>query len=153
MIFLGSVFFWNTVHTTCLSTHSINDPVSLGISFSTLHNTHKKRKWKIVAIAQGKTIGRKHGLRTPRDTFFQDLKLLGLGRQIGLIFLRHLRYFWPTYQHYLGTVSPLSMGKFIWFISLQKTLVFRSKTYNSQITPKYDTVKNLEKDYSHFRLR
>ena len=41
-----------------------------------------------------------------------------------------------------GTVSPLSMGKCSWFFFLQKTLVFRSKTYNSQ--NKILALKNLE---------
>ena len=45
--------------------------------------------------------------------------------------MRHLGYFWPNYKHYLGTVSPLSMGKCSWLPFLQKTLVFRSITYNS----------------------
>ena len=52
--------------------------------------------------------------------------------------MRHLGYFWPNYKHYFGTVSPLSMGKCSWSSFLQKTLVFRSKTYNSQILPKLD---------------
>ena len=150
MIFLGSIFFWNTVYTTCLSTHSINDPVSLGISFSTLHNTHKKRKWKIVAIAQGKTIGWKHGLRTPRESFFSKIWIFvawarvsiqgvlgGLRRfskighwgPVSVPVAQSRKIFWPNYQHYFGTVSPLSMEKYIWFIFLRKTLVFRSKTY------------------------
>ena len=46
--------------------------------------------------------------------------------------MRHLGYFWPNYKHYFGTVSPLSMEKCSWSSYLQKTFVFRSKTYNSQ---------------------
>ena len=38
------------------------------------------------------------------------------------------------------TVSPLSMVLSIWLFFLQKTLVFRPKTYNSQIAPKYDNL-------------
>ena len=71
-----------------------------------------------------------------RELFFKNSKLLGLGRQIGLKILRHLRYFRPNYQHYFGNVSPLSMGKYRWFFFIQKTLVFRSKTFNSQMLPK-----------------
>ena len=70
---------------------------------------------------------------TQRERFFKNLKLLGLGRQNGRTFLRHLGYFRPNY---FGTVCPLSMGKCIWFIFLQKTLVFRSKTYNYLMLPK-----------------
>ena len=61
--------------------------------------------------------------------------------------------FWPIYQHYFGTVSPLSMGNCIWFFFLQKTWVFMSKTYNSQITPKYDIGhKEFVKEPSLFHL-
>ena len=37
---------------------------------------------------------------------------------------------------YFGTVSPLFMGKCSWIFFLQKMLVLKSKTYNSQILPK-----------------
>ena len=75
-----------------------------------------------------------HGLRTPRENFFfKNPKLLGLGRQIGLKFFEaFLGYFWPNYQHYFGTVSPLSMEKCIGIFFLQKTLVSGLK----HITPK-----------------
>ena len=38
-----------------------------------------------------------------------------------------------NYLHYFSTVSPLSMGKWIWLFFQQKTLVFRPNTYISQI--------------------
>ena len=68
-----------------------------------------------------------------RELFFKNLKLLAVGRQIGLKLFEAFGVFRPKYQDYFGTVSPLSTGKCIWFFSLQKTLVSRSKTYNSQI--------------------
>ena len=40
-----------------------------------------------------------------------------------------LGYFWPNYQHYFGTVSPLSMGKWIWLFFLKKTMVLGPNTY------------------------
>ena len=78
-----------------------------------------------------------HGLRTPRQSFFSEIRnFWAWADKLGRNFMRHLGYFWPNYKHYFGTVSPLSMGKCSWFSFLQKTLVFRSKTYNSQILPK-----------------
>ena len=172
MIFFREYIFWNTVYTTCLSTHSINDPVSLGISFSTLHNTHKKRKWKIVAIAQGKTIGWKHGLRTPRESFFSKIWIFvawarvsiqgvlgGLRRfskighwgPVSVPVAQSRKIFWPNYQHYFGTVSPLCIGKCTLFFFLPKRLWFSGLKH---ITPKYDIGrKELGKEPSHFRLQ
>ena len=91
---------------------------------------------------------------TQRGFFFSKiLNFWAWADKLGWNFLRHLGYFRPNYQHYFGTASPLSMGKCIWFFFLQKTLVFRSKTYNSQITPKYDIGrKEFGKDPSHFHL-
>jgi hypothetical protein len=78
-----------------------------------------------------------HGLRTPRESFFSKIRnFWAWADKLGRKFMRHLGYFWPNYKHYFGTVSPLSMGKCSWSSFLQKTLVFRSKTYNSQILPK-----------------
>merc|ERR1719264_2412103 len=78
-----------------------------------------------------------HGLQTPRQSFFSKIKnFWAWADKLGRNFMRHLGYFWPNYKHYFGTVSPLSMGKCSWFSFQQKTLVFRSKTYNSQILPK-----------------
>ena len=96
-------------------------------------------------------LGRLHGQRTSRESFFSKIlnfwawadKLGGnLGGQFGC--------FQPTYWHYFGTVSPLFMGKCSWIFFLQKTLVFRSKTQNSQMLPKYDIVRKEQR--SHFRL-
>ena len=78
-----------------------------------------------------------HGLRTPRESFFSKIKnFWAWADKLGWNFRRHLGYFWPNYKHYFGTLSPLSMGKCSWFSFLQNTLVFRSKTYNSQMLPK-----------------
>ena len=78
-----------------------------------------------------------HGLRTPRQSFFSKIRnFWAWAEKLGWNLMRHLGYFWPNYKHYFGTVSPLSMGKCSWFSFLQKTLVFRSKTFNSQILPK-----------------
>ena len=75
-----------------------------------------------------------HGLRTPRESFFSKIRnFWAWADKLGLHFMRHLGYFWPNYKHCFDTLSPLSMGKCSWFSSLQKTLVFRSKTY---VTPK-----------------
>ena len=50
-------------------------------------------------------------------------------------------------------MSPLSIGKCIWFFFLQNTFVFKSKMYNSQMTPKYDIGrKEFGKKHSHFHL-
>ena len=73
----------------------------------------------------------------PDRAFFSKIRnFWAWADKLGRNFMRHLGYFWPNYKHYFGTVSPLSMGKCSWFSFLQKTLVFRSKTYNSQILPK-----------------
>ena len=91
----------------------------------------------------------KHGLRTPRGSLFSKIRNFWAGaHKLGWNFMRHLGYFWPNYKHYFGTVSPLSMGKCSWF-SFQKKL-FRSKSYNSQMLPKYDIVRKEQR--SHFRL-
>ena len=80
---------------------------------------------------------RVHGQRTPRESFFSKIQnFWAWADKLGRNFMRHLGYFWPNYKHYFGTVSPLSIGKSSWFSFLQKTLVFRSKKYNSQILPK-----------------
>ena len=87
---------------------------------------------------------------TQRELFFKNPKLLGLGRQIGLKFLRKLSYFWPNYQHYFGTVSPLSMEKCIFGSFSYKKLWFSGLKH---ITPKYDIGrKKFGKEPSHFRL-
>ena len=66
----------------------------------------------------------------------------------------HLGYFWPNYQNYIGIVSPLSMRNVSGSFSYKKTLVLRSKTYNSQIIPKYYIGrKEFRQEPSHFRLR
>ena len=78
-----------------------------------------------------------HGQRTSRESFFSKIRnFWAWADKLGRNFMRHLGYFWPNYKHYFGTVSPLSMGKCSWFSFLQKTLGFRSKTYNSKILPK-----------------
>ena len=66
--------------------------------------------------------------------FFKNLKLLGLGRQIVLKFFEAFGLFSAKLSALFWHCEsiPLSMGKCICFIFLQKTLVFRSKT------PKYD---------------
>ena len=70
----------------------------------------------------------------PERAFFQKFQTFGLGQTNWADLFEAFR----EYQHYFGTVSALSMGKCIWFIQLQNTMVFRSKTCNFQITPKYD---------------
>ena len=74
---------------------------------------------------------------TSRENFFSKIrKFWAWADKLGWNFMRHLGYFWPNYQHYFGTVGPLSIGKCSWFPFLQKTLFFRSKRYNSQMLPK-----------------
>ena len=73
---------------------------------------------------------------TDRAFFSKIRNFWAWADKLGRNFMRHFGYFWPNYKHYFGTVSPLSMGKCSWFSFLQKTLIFRSKTYNSQILPK-----------------
>ena len=96
-----------------------------------------------------------HGLRTPRESFFSKIQnFWAWADKLGWNFMRHLGYFWPNYKQYFGFVSPLSMGKCSWFYFLQKTFVFRSKTYNSQILPKLEIVrKEFGEQLSYFRLR
>ena len=78
-----------------------------------------------------------HGLRTPRESFLSKIQnFWAWADKLGWKFMRYLGYLWPNYKHHFGTVSPLTMGKCSWFSFLQKTLVFRPKTYNSQILPK-----------------
>ena len=73
----------------------------------------------------------------PGSAFFQKLETFwAWADKLGLNFMRDLGYFWPNYKLYFVTVSPLFMGKCSWIFFLQKTLVFGSKTYNSQILPK-----------------
>ena len=74
----------------------------------------------------------------PERGFLKILNFWAWADKLGRNFMRHLGYFWPNCKHYFGTVSPLSMGKWIWLFALQKTLVFKPKTYISQIYPKYD---------------
>ena len=91
-----------------------------------------------------------HGLRTPRESFFLSKirNFLAWADKLGWNSMRRLQYFWQIYyNHYFGTASLLFIGKCSWFSFLQKTLVFRSKTYNSQIKcsqNKMLAVKNLE---------
>jgi hypothetical protein len=90
----------------------------------------------------------------PERAFFKNPKLLGLGRQIGLKFFEAFRVFSAKLSALFWHCESLVHRKCIWFFFLQKTLVFRSKTYNSQITPKYDIGrKEFGKEPSHFRLR
>ena len=77
------------------------------------------------------------GQRTSRESFFSKIRnFLAWADKLGWNFGGHFGYFQPNYWHYFGTVSSLFMGKCSWIFFLQKTLVFRSKTYNSQILPK-----------------
>ena len=94
-------------------------------------------KCRLVHHSSKKHSAVNHGLRTPRQSFFSKIRnFWAWADKLGRNFMRHLGYFWPNYKHYFGTVSPLSMGKCSWFSFLQKTLVFRCKTYNSQLLPK-----------------
>ena len=78
-----------------------------------------------------------HGQRTSRESFFSKIwKFWAWADKLGWHFGVHFGYFQPNYWHYFGTVSPLFMGKCSWIFFLQKMLVFKSKTYNSQILPK-----------------
>ena len=75
--------------------------------------------------------------RHPERAFFSKIRnFCAWADKLDWNLMRHLGYFWPNYKQNFSTVSPLSMGKCSWFSSLQKTLVFRSKTYNSQMLPK-----------------
>ena len=62
----------------------------------------------------------------PERAFFKNYKLLGLGRQIGLNFMRHLLYFWPNYKHYLVfwhceslVVAGSLSHKKLWFLGIK----------------------------------
>ena len=58
-------------------------------------------------------------LRTPRKSFFSKIPNFWAWADIlGWNVLRHLGYFRPNYQHYFGTLSPMSMGKWIWLFFL-----------------------------------
>jgi hypothetical protein len=65
-----------------------------------------------------------------RELFFQKFETFGLGQTDWAEILGGIL---AIFSHYFVTVSPLFMGKCSWIFFLQKTLVFGSKTYNSQI--------------------
>ena len=98
------------------------------------------RNYEIVAISTDKNTflnDLDHGQRTSRESFFSKIRnFLAWADKLGWNFGGHFGYFQPNYWHYFGTVSLLFMGKCSWIFFLQKTLVFRSKTYNSQKLPK-----------------
>ena len=56
-----------------------------------------------------------HRLRTPRERFFLNTKLLGLGRQIGpnILGAFGVSIFFRTISTHFGTVSPFSMFSII----------------------------------------
>ena len=59
----------------------------------------------------------------PERTFFSKIRNFWTwADKLGWIFMRHLGYFWPNYQHYFGTVSLFLMGQCSWFSFLQKGL-------------------------------
>ena len=91
---------------------------------------HKQINWFLPRLIMNSKIFnyQKHGLRTSRESFFSKIRnFWAWADKLGWNFIRHLGYFWPNYKHYIGTVSPLSIGKCSWTSFLHKTLVFRSK--------------------------
>ena len=75
-------------------------------------------KISLVPIVVAKT-AQPRNTDTQRELFFENLKLLGLGRQIGRKIFEALGIFERTLkndQHYLFTVSHLFMVKCIWLL-------------------------------------
>ena len=75
---------------------------------------------------------------TQKDLFFKNPKLLGLVRQIGLKFFEAFGVFAAKVSALFWHCQSLVHGKMYLGLFPKETLVFRSKTYNTQITPKYD---------------
>ena len=78
--------------------------------------------------------------RTPIESFFsENPRLLGLGRQIGP---KNVGAFWvfsAKLQYSSWHCESLVHGlEYLVVVFTKKTLDFRPKTYNSQITSKYD---------------
>ena len=91
----------------------------------------------------------KHGLRTHKNP-----KLLGLGRQIGQKFFEAFGVFSAKLSALFWHLESLVHRKMYLVLFPKKTLVFRSKTYKSQIITKYDIGrKEFGKEPSHFCLR
>jgi hypothetical protein len=83
---------------------------------------------------------------TQRELFFKNSKLLGLGRQICLKFFEAFGVFSDKILALFWYCESLVHGKMQLVLFPAKTLVFRSKTYNSQMLQnKILVVKNLEK--------
>ena len=85
---------------------------------------------RITALLPVIPLGIIHGLQTSRESFFSKIRnFLAWADKLGWNFMIHLGYFWPNYKHYIGTVSPLSIGKSSWIFFLQKTLVFVTNSW------------------------
>ena len=82
----------------------------------------------------------KHGLRTPRESFFfQKSRTFGLGQTFWAeIFWGIWGIFGQTIKTILALWVPCSWENVLGCFSYKKTLVLRPKTYYSKITPKYD---------------
>ena len=75
-------------------------------------------------------------------TFFENLKLLGLGRQIGPKILRVFRVFSAKLQHPFRHCESVHGFEYLVVVFLQKTLVFMPKTYNSQMILVVNNMRN-----------
>ena len=104
--------------------------------------THNSRVTFICTIFSTEWLPMPTDYEHPERVFFLNPKILGMGRQIGPKILGAFGVS-ATYSTHLGVVSPLSMVLSIWLFFLQNTLVFRTKTYKSQINPKYDNGRKL----------
>ena len=69
-----------------------------------------------------------HGLRTSRESFFRKSQTFGLGQT------NWAENFWGIWGIFEELHHPSQLSIRLFF--LQKTLVFRPKTYKSQINPK-----------------
>ena len=107
-----------------------------------LYNVHLKLLYICMTMNQSSvstqttmckfTMYRPRTTDTQRKLFFENPKLLGLGRQTGPKYLGELLDIFGQ------TTAPFFMVLSMWLFFLQKTLVFRPETYKSQISPKYD---------------
>ena len=94
--------------------------------------------WKFEQILSGILFQflQPRSMDTKRELFSKIPIFWVCADRLGRIFLGHFGYFRQNYNTHLGTVSP-----WFWLFECffyKKPLVFRPKTYKSQINPKYD---------------
>ena len=79
-----------------------------------------------------------HGLRTPRESFFKNPKLLDLGKHFGLKFIEAFGIFSAKLSPLFWHCESLVHGKMYLVVFSTKKLWFSGLT---NINPKYDIVR------------